>query len=33
MLYGIDQVMRFAHSLIEGEYVSPQGLSELMELK
>jgi len=33
MLYGIDQVNRFAHSLIEGEYVTPKGLGDLNDVK
>lgn len=33
MLYGIDQVIRFCHSLIEGEFITPHGISELNELK
>ena len=33
MVYGIEQVMRFAHSLIEGEFVTPQGIEELKEVK
>lgn len=33
MLYGIEQVNRFASSLIEGEFVTPKGLGDLNELK
>lgn len=33
MLYGIDQLMRFCHSLIEGEFISPEGISQLGEKK
>lgn len=29
MLFGIDQVMKFAGSLIEGEFITPQGISDL----
>lgn len=33
MVYGVEQVMRFAHSLIEGEFITSQGLEELKEVK
>jgi hypothetical protein len=33
MLYGIDQLMRFSNSLIEGEFITPQGISDLNEKK
>lgn len=33
MLYGIEQVIRFAHSLIEGEFITPQGITELNDTK
>ncbi len=29
MVYGIEQVIRFAHSLIEGEFLTPNGIEEL----
>ena len=33
IVYGIEQVIRFAHSLIEGEFISPKGLDDLKEFK
>ncbi len=33
ILYGIEQVMRFSHSLIEGEFITPHGFSDLSDRK
>lgn len=33
MLFGIDQVNRFPHALIEGDLLSPQGLADLNEVR